>query len=635
VGKAPLFPADIPKVIFPVSSTVYDTFYQDSGFNPCPRFCENAFRKAWDLGVQHGTMAYSEGSQDFLNHILLMQMAWEPERPVDEILGEVCIYYFGEKAASHVKDLAYLFEREGIDLISSHWKKPRTNRENIQTAAQLVRQAERVMPAWARNSRQWEMVVGRAGITRTRYRQAELMEEFEDKWIQYQAVRSAPAIGTTHIELMGYFRSILDNALDMQRILDRVSRKGFYPLGGMNFMVGPMRQTGDAVEALAVLENIGSRRGKPGATGRWCVAVLDENGNVGLNDGYHNRLRSSRASLDTHLVISDIRGEGTNRVLYVSSEDRNLYAWKSPDEGPILVAEGNFWSGPLAAGDLTGDGIDEVVLMSGETAIEGELSVVARDGNIRPLGIVPRGPAPIDAPKNLVRVDVQPSRSSVLPMDPRVVICDLRDNGKNRIICSDAKDYFKLVVVDGDGKKKPLGFRAPGGVLAVGNLDDPRMGVDRHGDAARFPEIVYADTDGCLTVCTATGKRAPFVENPCPRWNFPVAIMQPVHHSLPSVVFIDKEGFPSSIGMHGKSRRLSELHTSVAVGPGLASGYFDGDGGMSDVMYLRSRLDAYFPLCKLSYVDRTGALRDQPNYMQGGFFATPWGPLAAGRIQFK
>jgi len=622
--KALLFPKDVPKVIFPVSATVYDTFYQDSGFNPCPRFCENSFRTAWDQhGIQHGTMAYSEGSQDYLNHILLMQMAWDPNRPVEEILDEACRYYFGDEAAPIVKELALLFEQESIDLVSSQWKKPRTTPENIRNAGQLVARAEKVMPAWALASRQWEMVIGRAGISRTRLRQGELLEEFDAKWTQYQAIRSAPAIGSTHIELMDYFQSVLDNALDMERIMDRVSRKGFYPLGGMNFMVGPMGKTGDAVEALAVLESIGARRGKPEATGRWCIAALDENGNLCLNDGYHNRDRSGQVSLDTHLVITDINGEGINRVIFTAKADRNLYAWRSSQGGPIEIAQGNFWSGPLATGDLDGDGKVEIILMSGDTAADAQLTVVTVDGKVHPLNIIPGGSKPIEAPRNLIRVEVQPSKSTVLPLDPHVVICDLDGDGKDEIICSDAKDNHKLVVLDGEGNKKPLGPKAPSGALAAGNL----AGDDR-------PEIVFADAEGNLSACSAMGEVLNFQEKVCPRWLSSVVVAQLEKNKPVAVVYIDEAGFPRSISVNAKSRRLSELHTSVAVGPGMAVGDFDGDDSQ-DVMYLRSRLDAYFPLCKLSYVDGAGALRDQSNYMPGGFIAAPYGPQAAGRMRFK
>ena len=42
----------------------------------------------------------------------MMQLSWDPTRPLDEILDEICRYYFGTRAAPLVKRMLYLMEEE-------------------------------------------------------------------------------------------------------------------------------------------------------------------------------------------------------------------------------------------------------------------------------------------------------------------------------------------------------------------------------------------------------------------------------------------------------------------------------------------------------------------------------------------
>ena len=151
------------------------------GANPCPNRCKNEFRRAYnDCQIRDGLGCYSEGTHDYVNQILMMQQSWDPKRPTEEILDELCSYYFGEEAAPKVKELFYLLETEQSDDFANPRVNPRVQ--------QLAAEAERLMPPWAKSSRQWAIVVGRVGLDRTLRRQADLLPKFDTHWQRYQSL---------------------------------------------------------------------------------------------------------------------------------------------------------------------------------------------------------------------------------------------------------------------------------------------------------------------------------------------------------------------------------------------------------------------------------------------------------------
>ncbi len=614
---APLFPKDIPRVYMPMWTTDYDSYaYQSSGANPCPDFIEQDFDRLWNIcEVRDGTTCYSEGTNDYINQILMMQKAWNPERKTEDIAEELCRYYFGSAAAPIVKKLLYLLERERI--VDLAW--PLTN-PRVQ---ELAREAEKVMPQWARVSRQWQMIAGRVGLSRTRQRQADLLKDFQTRWGEYKTLLSTKSPDARQaITLRKYFEAVHENALEMQQVHDQLSRRAFAVIGGSQYMWGPKMESGDAAEALATLR-AWKKHDRLQSVGRWSAAFVDMNGNIGVCDGFDNRVETKETSADARLVIANLGGKNGNEVVFWNS-GHQLAAW-SPMGGTRILAEGELLCGPLAAGDLDEDGLDEILTLAGQNETDAQLAAVNAKGRIRKLNIAPAGAAPDEYMRGVILGTPKPTRTFELSREPHVQVCDINGDKHLEIICSDLRNENRLTIYDRVGRSLDTGPASPAGALACGDLN---------GDGR--PEIVYAGSDGYFAAMKRGGGTITLPERVCPKWLSAVTVADLDGRKKAEIVYAGEDGFPRRISLAKKSERLSELPTSDAFGPGMVTGDFDGDG-LDEVMFLRRRLDWFHLLCVMSYVGNHGDLRDLPWYNNEPVAMTgiPLGPRASGRIRFR
>ena len=227
LDDAPLFPAGIPRIFFPMFTTAMSyeglgNCVQVVGGEPDPDILRKMFRKTWDqCGIRGGTGCYSEGVHDFINQIIMMQLAWDPERSGDEILDEVCRYYFGEKAAPWAKNAILLMENEKDRKVTD----PLTKQDK--QIKVLVQRAEAVMPDWAKLSREWATIVGRSDIDVKISREAELMKEFDKHWGRYRALLTTASSASRPSWLQDtgiYFRNVLDNSYEIVQVDKNMNR---------------------------------------------------------------------------------------------------------------------------------------------------------------------------------------------------------------------------------------------------------------------------------------------------------------------------------------------------------------------------------------------------------------------------
>ncbi len=625
---APLFPKDIRRVYFGMWITDFHTggYYQTVGVNPCPKLCEAMFNHIWhDCEIRDGLGNYSEGPHDFINQIVMMQLAWDPNRDVDGILDDLCCYYFGETAAPLLKEAFYLMEEERPHTVAEGLADPKVNPR----IRQLLEQAEGLMPEWALRSRQWALVRGRAGIVQARRRQADLVPTFDEHWRRYQSlVEDGPSekYPDWADESREYFQSLVDSGQQMVAVFQRMQRDGFGVIGGGQMALYPNPLTGAAAEALASLQD-GQRGSGSVAPGRWCIAHLDVQGRVTVSDGWSNRiiLEQGPVAADAQLAFADPYGSGSARIVYLGVDGR-LYSW-SPVEDLKLLAEGQFLTGPLAAGDLDEDGRDELVVLAGSSAEEGCLAVVNGAGNVRLLQVRPSGLAPEAAAEGVFPEAPIPKQAARIAFEPRVRICDLDGDGHLELVCADRDDAQRLVVLDSLGNRKAVGPVAPAGAIATGDLNGDGMS-----------EVVFVDSEMRLGVYSLQHGVLRVCEPAVPRWTSAVAVVRMNGQRVPGVVYADAGGMLRVIHLGGESRALTDQPSSVAVGPGMVVGDYNGDG-RDEVCYLRRRLAFHFPLSTLSLVDGSGGLRDIPlgnwyfNRRQQSYGA-PLGPRASGRLRF-
>jgi len=634
-GLAPLFPKDMRLSFFPLAMTMNDScLCADSGANPYPKGFSAGFRRAWyDSGFQGrcGTQGYSEGTHDHINHVILMQLGWDPDRPVDDILDEYCRYYFGEKAAGKVKEAIYLMEDDYINHIYAD--PTQKDMKLSPRVTELVNEAEKLLPRWARRSRYWAIIKGRGEMNRTRIRQLELMSQWDEHWQRYQSLAQADVTSEAPewlVETKGYFRAVVANGQDMNHVILEMDRRGYNEIQGNPIPVWPDVRTGDAAEASEALETWRPKQGL-GVPGRWCVAFLSATGDVAVGDGWGNYVSSGTRAADARMVIADPTSAGANSVIFLGV-DGNIASW-SPLGGVAVLAEGDFLTGPLAAGDLDGDGRDELVALVGTSLNDARLGIVKAGRDVKLLGITPSGSAPEVAAKGVVLAEPRPSRTVQIDRDPHVVVCDADGDGRLEIVCGDRNRNDQLVILDSSGRRVAAGPPAPAGALAAGDLD---------GDDCS--EVVFLNTDGELAAYSTTTGVLRFAEPVKPRWPSAVAVAplgvspgQVVVEATetPGVVYADAEGYPRVVYLEGNSQRLSEWSSSVAVGPGMVAGDFNNDGRY-EVCYLRRWLSFVYPLADFCYVDRTGNLRGLPhNITKRALFCAPLGPRASGRLRFR
>ncbi|MGO8688434.1 MAG: FG-GAP-like repeat-containing protein [Thermoguttaceae bacterium] len=622
VGLAKQFPLRYKRIFFPLWVTDLGSWYQTMGANPYPKRCKNEFRQVYnDCQIRDGLGCYSEGTHDYVNQILMMQQSWDPQRPMEEILDELCRYYFGEEAAPVVKELFYLLEAERPDDFANPRVNPRVQ--------QLAAEAERLMPPWAKSSRQWAMVVGRVGLDRTLRRQADLLPKFAAHWQRYRSLlKSKPAESRPpwFEETRAYFESLVSNARDQEKVNKRLDRDGYGAIGGGQFAEWPDPKTGGALEALRTISRW--RAGQPATSaGRWCCALVDHEGFVCVADGWGNLLRQTAVRAgDAQMVIANLYGDGANRLVYLGADGR-LYSWNPGENTNVPLTKTTLLSGPLAAGDLRRDGRDEVLALAGKSTDDARLAVVDAQGSVTMLDMRPAGLAPERPAQGIHLRGPALKRPTRLDVEPRVKVCDFDGDGKAAIICADRDGGNRLVVLDAAGKLKQTGPAAPSGPLAVADLD---------GDGR--PYVLYLDASGCLRGFSAKPGELKFAEEVKPLYPSTVAVAKLNRDSPPEVVYADSKGLLRAIRPGGASRLLSAgMPSTAAIGPGMVVGDFNGDG-QDQVCYLRRRLFFLYPLGVLCTVDGQAGFRILPLYSyprpSSALFAPELGPRASGTLCF-
>ncbi len=626
IKDAPRFPKKYKRFYFPTFTTTEKGQYQAIGANPKPRMCEKRFRECLEFGVVDGFGCYSEGTHDFINQIVFLQLAWDPSTDADRIVGELCEFYFGREAAPLVKQAIWLMEDESMVSSASPKTDPRVQ--------ELIASAETLMPGWAKSSRQWAMVKGRARVDRTWQRQADLLPDFEAHFQRYLALLKKPGPKVSQAaeteELKSYFKSVVDNAREMIDAYRTMDKDGFGVQGGsQQEPEWPFACWQDAREALTALENWQDAE-RLEAPPQPCIAYVDHQAKICLFEWGGMTRKSGQSPLnrpmqtgetagDAQLVMADVKGDGLERIVYLGP-DGSLYSW-CPLRKRELLAKGGFLTGPLACGDIDGDGRKEVAALVKTESGRHSLAAVSGDGSSRNYEASPAGLASQEVPPFLWKNEKPVlSRAVNLDSEPRMVMADMNGDGRDEIICADRNRNNRLVVLDGNGARIGMGPESPAGALAGGDLD---------GDGQA--EVVYMDRLGRCAVYSLKYMTVLFEEEVKPMFVSTVAIARLGPDPCATVVYADSQGWIRAIGLTGPSQRLSTLSGSVAVGPGMVVGDFDGDD-RQDVGYLRRRLDFHLPLSSIAFVNPDGVVclgrggRSKP---------APFGPRASGLLRFR
>src|SRR5258708_4588181 len=97
----------------------------------------------------------------------------------------------------------------------------------------------------------------------------------------------------------------------------------------------------------------------------------------------------------TRLVIARNHSDrDANRVVFLGRDSR-LYSWNPAGScTPEERERSDFLTGPLAVGDLNGDGRDEMLVLCGPSSVRANLGIAGAGGSARLLDVRPSGSSP-------------------------------------------------------------------------------------------------------------------------------------------------------------------------------------------------------------------------------------------------
>lgn len=163
-------PLDLPTVCFPEISMGGGHPWGGYGALTQPRHWEEYWRDAGHL--QCGNFPYSEGIFEDLSKFILLQLNRQPDRAVEDIVGEYIAGYFGDEAVADVTRACYLMEK---DQSINNWSS-RENPDRIfnspaewpmaEAAEALMTAVDERLSADVRASWRWRLLYLRALVNR-------------------------------------------------------------------------------------------------------------------------------------------------------------------------------------------------------------------------------------------------------------------------------------------------------------------------------------------------------------------------------------------------------------------------------------------------------------------------------------
>ena len=161
--------------------------------NPRPRAYANIFRlfqfPTGTFMVQPGTcgfIAYSEGCNDDVNKILWLELGWDPDRDVTEILRDYGRYFIGEALADEFA--------QGILALEQNWRGPALANTGIERTWERFQAMECAGGPKLRANWRFQMAIFRAACDA--YVKQRLAYETELERVAMNALERAPEIGS-------------------------------------------------------------------------------------------------------------------------------------------------------------------------------------------------------------------------------------------------------------------------------------------------------------------------------------------------------------------------------------------------------------------------------------------------------
>jgi hypothetical protein len=159
-------PGGLPLLNFPEISMWGLGPWGGFGANPLPE----RFQRLWNQAhhLLDGGFPYSEGIYEDINKVLVTQLYWNPEKPWRDILSEYIAYEYAPAVMTPVLEIMELIEKNHVAAAG----KQSVRLNEAQRAYDLALEADAILPAQAKASWRWRIMLIRALLDRERYRLA-------------------------------------------------------------------------------------------------------------------------------------------------------------------------------------------------------------------------------------------------------------------------------------------------------------------------------------------------------------------------------------------------------------------------------------------------------------------------------
>ncbi|MDW7659235.1 MAG: hypothetical protein SCM11_18875, partial [Bacillota bacterium] len=207
-------PGGLPLINFPEISMWGLGPWGGFGANPLPE----RFQRLWNQAshLLDGGFPYSEGIYEDINKVLVTQLYWEPEKPWRDILRDYIAYEYAPVVVTPVLEVMELIEQNHVAAA----RKQAINLEEAQRAYDLALEADSTLPAWAKTTWRWRILLIRSFLDLERYRLASEAEKPPiEPWNWGKMLEGNVAAQAMFRELIDIYHARLEDDIPKHRIV--------------------------------------------------------------------------------------------------------------------------------------------------------------------------------------------------------------------------------------------------------------------------------------------------------------------------------------------------------------------------------------------------------------------------------
>ncbi len=212
-------PGGLPLLNYPEISMWQLYPWGGYGANPLPERFERLWKQIKER--VNGGIAYSEGIFDDVNKVVVSQFYWDKDRSVETTLKEYFDYEFSPAVTEKVREAVRIIERNHVATtvgahrnISKDCNTQAVTKEIVSdagTALSLMRDADELLPGWAKKEWRWRILFIRSLLDQLRFSRAlEQKDTLTEETTWIDVLRGSPEAKSAVAELVSIYHSNMD-----------------------------------------------------------------------------------------------------------------------------------------------------------------------------------------------------------------------------------------------------------------------------------------------------------------------------------------------------------------------------------------------------------------------------------------